>query len=94
MATGSTLKLPEELSIANVTEWKNKLIDLVNEPEPLLLEADQLARVDTAAMQLLLAFVRKASAANKSCQWQNPSTVLIETAEQLGLSQSLSLNAD
>ncbi len=94
MADGSTLKLPEEISIANVTEWKNKLVDFVHEPGPLTLDAEDLSRVDTAAIQLLLAFILKAQAGDKACNWQNPSTALIKTAEQLGLARPLSLKND
>lgn len=91
METGSTLYLPEEISIANVAEWKNKLIDFIREPAPLILDAENLSRVDTAALQLMTAFTHKAQAENKAVSWKNPTATLLKTAEQLGLEQALSL---
>lgn len=89
MASGSILKLPEEISIANVTEWKNKLVDFTSEPGPYVLDGADLLRLDTAAIQLLVAFIHKLESQNKEMEWQNPSPALIKTAEQLGLKTAL-----
>lgn len=92
MSAESTLKLPEELSIANVAEWKSKLSSLLHEPSPLTLAADELSRVDTAAIQLLAAFAVKVQASDMELQWNNPSDALKKTAKQLGMLQSLVLD--
>ena len=91
MSSESPLKLPEEISIANVTEWKTKLAALVHEPSPLILDAEELSRVDTSAIQLFAAFATKARNADKVLQWQAPSVALINTAQQLGMSKMLGL---
>lgn len=91
MSTGSTLDLPEEISIANIGEWKNKFVEFVTDSEPLVLNAENLSRVDTSAIQLILALIKKAETENKQISWVNPSTVLINTAKQLGLEKELGL---
>lgn len=89
MTSVSTLKFPEEISIANVTEWKHKLVDFLNAPSPLILDGENLLRVDTSAIQLMAAFVLKAVAQDKTVQWQNPSPALLQTVQQLGLKETL-----
>lgn len=91
MENSSVLTLPEEISIANVSEWKTKLGEFLDEASPLVLDAEQLARVDTAALQLFVAFMRSVKNKEKSCSWQNPSNSLLNTADQLGLKEVLAL---
>ncbi|PIE25537.1 MAG: hypothetical protein CSA60_00180 [Neptuniibacter caesariensis] len=91
MSIENTLDLPEEISIANITEWKTKFVNFSMEPTPLLLNAERLERVDTAAMQLMLAFVNKARAEDKSITWDKPSSAFLNMAKQLGLTDALQL---
>ncbi len=91
MESSSVLTLPEEISIANVSEWKTKLGDFLDEASPQALDAEELARVDTAALQLFVAFMRSAKNKEKSCNWKNPSNSLLNTADQLGLKEVLAL---
>jgi len=92
MSAESTLKLPEELSIANVAEWKSKLSSLLHESSPLTLDAEELSRVDTAAIQLLAAFTVKVQGSDMELHWSNPSEALKKTAQQLGMLDSLVLD--
>lgn len=91
MSTESQLTLPDELSIANATEWKKRLSDLLHQNPPISLNASALSRVDTAAVQLLLAFVTEAKKADVEFTWVEPSDALKTTAKCLGLSASLVL---
>ena len=91
MSTGNTLDLPDEISIANIGEWKEKFVEFVADTGPLVLNAEHLSRVDTSALQLMLALVKKAEAENKELSWDNPSAALKKTAVQLGLDQALGL---
>lgn len=91
MASGSTLKLPEEISIANVNEWKGKLVDFMSEPSPYTLDGSELQRLDTAAIQLLLAFTTKLGSKETNFSWQSPSPALLKTADLLGLKEALSI---
>ncbi|WP_415893935.1 lipid asymmetry maintenance protein MlaB [Neptuniibacter sp. PT8_73] len=94
MDANSVLAMPEELSIANVTEWQQKLGQYLNSVDSVVLDGDKLTRVDTAALQLLTAFCLKAQALQKAVEWINPSDSLVKTACQLGLEKTLSLKND
>jgi anti-anti-sigma regulatory factor len=89
MTSVSTLKFPEEISIANVAEWKPKLIEFVETPSPLMLDCEDLVRVDTAAIQLMTAFVLKAVSQGKTVEWEKPSPTLLQTVRLLGLNDIL-----
>ncbi|WP_415888577.1 lipid asymmetry maintenance protein MlaB [Neptuniibacter sp. SY11_33] len=94
MDANSVLAMPEELSIANVTEWQQKLGSYINSAEAVCLDGEKLTRVDTAALQLLTAFCLKAQTLQKTVKWINPSDTLVKTACQLGLEQTLFLKND
>ncbi len=57
------------------------------------LDASAVERVDTAALQLLVAFHRDALARGGKITWAGVSTPLREAAERLGLTQALALPA-
>lgn len=90
----SVLAMPEELSIANVTEWQQKLGTYLNAADSVVLDGEKLTRIDTAALQLLTAFCLKAQTLQKAVEWINPSDSLVKTASQLGLEKILSLTND
>lgn len=89
MTSVNTLKFPEEISIANVTEWKPRFVEFVEAPSPLILDCEDLVRVDTAAIQLMTAFVIKAISQGKTVEWEKPSPTLLQTVRLLGLNDTL-----
>lgn len=94
MGADSILQMPEELSIANVTEWQQALGDFAKDADNVTLDAENLSRVDTAALQLLTAFFVMLKSQQKEVSWRNPSDTLVRTAKQLGLETTLLLNND
>ena len=60
---------------------------------PLRLHASSLERVDTAALQLLLAFQKTARERGLRIQWESTSAALQNSATALGLSEALGLHA-
>jgi anti-anti-sigma regulatory factor len=92
MSSDNTLKLPEELSISNVAEWKARLAALLEQAPPLTLDAEELVRVDTAAIQMLAAFSAEASRTGTALTWHHPTDMLKTTAGQLGMTQHLALD--
>jgi phospholipid transport system transporter-binding protein len=60
---------------------------------PVTLDVSAVARVDTAALQLLTAFVRGARARGITFAWHRPSEAFTRSADRLGLSQELGLAA-
>lgn len=82
-----TVELDDTLTLSTLPqlheklcEYKGKRIELVG---------DQVTRIDTAALQLLFAFI---SSSDITVSWKNqPSDEIINAAHLLGLSQQLSL---
>lgn len=91
MSSESQLSLPEELSIANVSEWKKQLSELLLKDTPLSLDAAALTRVDTAAIQMLSAFIIQVRSSGQEFSWVEPSETLKSTAQCLGMSEYLAL---
>jgi ABC-type transporter Mla MlaB component len=54
-------------------------------------DASQVALVDTAGLQLLIAAGRLASAHGRALRWQRPSAALLEAASRLGVARQLGL---
>lgn len=92
MSADAPLQLPEEISIANVSEWQSRLQTTLDSSDEIVLDAANLTRVDTSAVQLLAAFVQQSQAQGKSVSWTAHSETLSKTAALLGLEQALLLN--
>jgi ABC-type transporter Mla MlaB component len=73
---------------------KVALLSHLDTPECVSLDAANVERIDTAALQLLCAFVRDRQARGLKVQWQGTSTALQEAADLLDLRTHLSLNAN
>lgn len=85
------LQLPEEISIVNIGEWKDKLTDLLEHASSISINAADLNRVDTAAVQLLVVFIKALQEQNISFEWHSRSSELEKVAGQLGLEPMLHL---
>lgn len=92
MSAENTLKLPEEISIANVGDWQDKLAAALQDASSLTLDAAELSRVDTAGVQLLAVLFKQAESSGVSIGWSASSATLETTASQLGLKSELLLN--
>jgi len=55
------------------------------------LDGSAVRRIDTAGVQLLVAFMRERKAANRAVRWQAASSALSQTVLSLGLSAALNL---
>lgn len=91
MSENNTLYLPEELSISNVIEWKETFIDALQNHSVIHIDSEKLCRVDTAAIQLIYTLIQEIKATEKEFKWLNVSSVLSETASQLGMDKELLL---
>lgn len=87
MTPEMTVELPEEISIENVTEWKQTFTGLLQGSSPIQVVASALSRVDTAGVQLFAVVAQAAKSAGKPLVWQQPSDALKTTVAQLGLTQ-------
>jgi ABC-type transporter Mla MlaB component len=87
--SGASLRLPAQLGIDAVAALKNDLQPLFARPEAVVLEADEVERVHTAALQLFCLFCRDRRAEGREVEFARPSAALRAAAELLGTSSLL-----
>jgi len=87
------IKLQNQLGIQHVSGLKTELESALSAGDSVLLNASAVESVDTAGLQLLVAFVQHAALKNSAFEWQSPSDAFIETAEIMGLSAVLQLGS-
>lgn len=83
----------ESMDISMVANFRSQFIQALESGQPVVLDASQVERADTAALQLLSAFFHDANAQQQSVEWKSPSEILCRSADLLGLSQLLGLEA-
>lgn len=82
--------LNADLRIGTAKELYTGLANADGDGE-LVLVADKVARVDAAGIQALLAALIETSASGRGWRWHNPSSVLVQGIELLGLKSHLRL---
>ena len=87
----NTILLDQSLDIAGASQLQQLLIHVLQANAPVALDASNVTRVDTAALQVLTAFFKDAEAANVAVKWQKASDYLVNAAGLLGLVPSLHL---
>ncbi len=86
------LTLQDCCTLAEADGLKDALCALAAYPQPVILDAAGVQRVDTAALQLLAAFVRDRRLAGRTVRWQTPSPALAAAVRLLGMSSMLQLD--
>lgn len=85
------LALPAECTLADAAALKKALCALLPRAGTVTLDAAAVERIDTAALQLLAAFVRDRRLAGRVVQWRTVSNALSSAACLLGMDSMLSL---
>lgn len=85
------MRLPGALRIGTVRDLHSKLREAIAAGRPVTLEAEAVETADTAALQLLYAFVRDGRDRGVEIGWKAPTERLRRDAERLGLSVPLGL---
>jgi anti-anti-sigma regulatory factor len=91
-SSAACVGMPADFRIADVMDMHRQLRDALN-MSPIVLDGTAVDRVDTAALQLLVAFQRDAQKRGHPLSWIGASTPLYDAASQLGLAQTLALPA-
>jgi anti-anti-sigma regulatory factor len=81
------------LDITIVHELHDKLCKAFIAQRPVTIDASQVERADTAALQMLCAFFRDSDAEGSEVKWKQPSEVLCNAARLLNLDVPLKLSA-
>jgi len=85
------VELPEKLTIVTVEALHEQLEPLLNENNDVVLNAESVARVDTAGLQVLLSFCQTLQKQHVSFSWTSIPDVLRDGALQLGLFELMAL---
>ena len=92
--TGATaIVLEGSLDISGAGGLREQLLQALEAQQPVTLDAANVERVDTAALQVLTAFFKDAAAQQHDVQWKTTSAVLCNAARLLGLQESLRINS-
>ena len=86
------IKCQSELDIAAASALHQQLLNAVQAREPLDIDGAAVRRIHTAVLQLFLSLITEARPLNLPVRWLNPSPVLVESAQLLGLADALGLN--
>lgn len=84
----------EVMDIASAAELKQSLVKALQSSQSIVLVAGQVERADTAALQLLSAFVHDATFRGVTVEWRDPSAALCQSAQLLGLLDELQLKTN
>ncbi|HLA74665.1 MAG TPA: STAS domain-containing protein [Gammaproteobacteria bacterium] len=80
------------LDISNVGDLHARLKAALQERQPIVINANKVERVDTAALQTFIAFSKAAQREGMTFQWQGrPSETFCDSAKVLGLGDILGL---
>lgn len=85
------LEFGEAMDISQAADLRVRLLAMLEKCAPVVLDASAVRYVDTAAMQILAAFMREARADKIKVTWQQPSDSMCGSARLLGLSELLNL---
>lgn len=85
----ATVNCGEMLTIAHATEFRDKLDKALEKSSNIELEAEDVKKVDTAGMQLLIALCREVEELHGKISWKKPSDVLVSAITTLGLKQHI-----
>jgi anti-anti-sigma regulatory factor len=88
-----TIVCQDTLHISGVRDWHAELQKAVDNRGSMVLDGSRVERVDTASVQLLTALCLSLRAKGTAFTWKEPSAVLMDSARQLGLAESLGLEA-
>lgn len=88
---GPTIGLASNCTVKDAAALKNELLQLLDEPGTVAIDAKSVERIDTAIIQLLCAFVRDRSQRNSGVTWVGAPQPLLDAARLLGVGAQLSL---
>ena len=93
VANPTSLTLAAECLVTDASSLKASLSALLDQPQTVTVNASGLQRIDTAALQVITAFVRERSDRGQQVEWQGAAPVLVAAAQLLGLTSLLKLPA-
>jgi anti-anti-sigma regulatory factor len=83
------IKLPSELTIAQVDKYRQIFLDIIDENDVLVIDDSSLKRIDTVGVQLLLSTITSIAFQKKTLTWHSQSDAIKESIKQLGLNEAI-----
>ena len=87
----SVLRLPAQCTIRDAAKLLGQLMLRIEHSAPVYIDAALVERVDTAALQLLVAFLNDRKSQQRAVVWLDCSDALMRAARSLGLAGALAL---
>ena len=78
-------------TVKDAAALKDTLLQVLDAPSGVTIDAKSVERIDTAIVQLLCAFVRDRAAHNRAVTWSGTPQVVFDAARLLGLGELLGL---
>lgn len=91
VASNEPIVLDAVITIAEAAALKDQLLPHINRTGEVCVDGSRVASVDTAGLQVLLAFVRTLQGHGTVVHWTGTSEALLNTAQLLGVSKQISL---
>ena len=88
----STLKLEAQCTLRESIAFKVSLLEQLELGRDVILDASAVSKIDTAGLQLLVAFVRQLRSSGRTLQWDGATPELQRAATQLDLLDLIGLN--
>jgi anti-anti-sigma regulatory factor len=89
--SAAVVTLYANCSVRDVVALRSQLLDVIDSAAAVIIDAAQLERIDTAALQVLAAFVRDRRKQQQEVLWLNVNDALSEAAQTLGLLAALGI---
>jgi len=89
----ATINLEGVVNIAKVEAIHHEMEEFLKQALPTTINASDVSRADTAALQLLASFMKSMALADVTVVWAGASEELKEAASLLGLEQTLKLSS-
>lgn len=90
----AVIHLPADIGIEAASELHRELVGHVDDPAPVVLEAGEVARIHTAALQLFCLFCRDRRAQGRRTDWRAPSNAMRAAAALLGVTTLLNMSLE
>jgi anti-anti-sigma regulatory factor len=87
----ATVTLQANCCVRDAGGLRSSLLEVIESETAVIVDAAQLERIDTAALQVLAAFVLDRRAHQRAVTWANVNDILSEAARTLGLSAVLGM---
>jgi len=87
----TAIALGSNLSISQVSDLHEKFLDIIREPESVVIDASEIEHTDTAGLQCLYSFKVSMDEEGTPVSWDAPSDAFIKAAQLLGMREHLGL---